>query len=68
MYNLNQKQLAVETYLEIGSLRKTIQCLGYPGSRVTLKQWIDEFNTLGFVKESKRQHHPAICFYRLPGG
>lgn len=38
MYTLEQKQLAVETYHKIGSLRKTIRNLGYPGARVTLQQ------------------------------
>ena len=31
MYTLEQKQLAVDTYIKMRSLRKTIQCLGYPG-------------------------------------
>ena len=36
MYALEQKQLAVETYLALKSTRKTIRCLGYPGGRNTL--------------------------------
>lgn len=55
MYTHEQKQLAVDTYFKLRSLRKTIRCLGYPGARVTLQQWIDEFNTLGYVKEPKRK-------------
>lgn len=44
MYTLEQKQLSVETYHKIGSLRKTILNLDYPESRVTLQQWINEYN------------------------
>lgn len=55
MYTREQKQIAVETYLKIGSLRKTIRNLGYPGARVTLQQWIDEYNIFGYVLEPKRK-------------
>lgn len=41
VYTLEQKQVAVETYLKLGSLRKTIRNLGYPGARATL-QPLDE--------------------------
>lgn len=55
MYTLEQKQLAVDTYIKMRSLRKTIRCLGYPGSRATLQQWIDNYNIFGYVIESKRK-------------
>ena len=60
MYTLEQKQLAVKTYCKIGSLRKTIRNLGYPGSRVTLKQWIDEYNILGYVLDPKVSGKPLV--------
>lgn len=37
MYTREQKQIAVETYLKIGSLHKTIRNLGYPGVYVNRK-------------------------------
>ena len=57
MYTLDQKQLAVETYLKLKSIRKTICCLGYPGSRNTLRLWINEYNNTGHVsmKAYKRE-------------
>jgi len=55
MYTLEQKQLAVDTYIKMRSLRKTIQCLGYPGSRATLQQWIDNYYMFGYVIDSKRK-------------
>ncbi len=55
MYALEQKQLAVDTYSKLRSLRKTIRCLGYPGARVTLQQRTDEYNNLGYVVEPKRK-------------
>lgn len=51
MYSLEQKQLAIETYLKLKSTRKTISCLGYPGSRNTLRLWIDEYNNIGHVSK-----------------
>lgn len=47
MYTLEQKQLAVDTYLKLKSQRKTIRCLGYPGGRNTLQLWINEYNNTG---------------------
>lgn len=49
MYTLEQKQLAVETYNKLKSLRKTIYCLGYPGGRSTLQLWINEYNNTGQI-------------------
>ena len=50
MYSLKQKQLAVETYNQLNSTRKTIRCLGYP-SRATLSLWIEEFKEYGSLSE-----------------
>lgn len=47
MYTLEQKQLAVDTYLKLKSQKKTIRCLGYPGGRSTLQLWINEYNNTG---------------------
>lgn len=38
MYTLEQKQEAIDVYLQVNSIRKTIQLLGYPGARQTLKK------------------------------
>ena len=43
MYTQEQMIVAVETYMQLHSTRKTIQCLGYPGSRNTLRLWINEY-------------------------
>jgi len=51
MYTLEQKQLAVDTYLKLKSHRKTIRLLGYPGSRNTLKLWIREYENNGKLNE-----------------
>ena len=51
MYSLEQKQLAVQTYNELYSYRKTIQVLGYPGSRNTLKLWVHEYSKNGSIEE-----------------
>ncbi len=61
MYTREQKQLAVDTYLKIHSLRKTIRILGYPGARVTLQQWIEEYKIKGNVTDPKRK--PSIPRY-----
>jgi transposase InsO family protein/transposase-like protein len=53
MYTLEQKQLAIDTYFELRSHRKTIRILGYPGSRNTLKQWISEYKKNGGLIESQ---------------
>ena len=50
MYSLEQKQLALKTYLQLRSTRKTIRCIGYP-SRTTLSLWIDEFEETGSISE-----------------
>ena len=34
MYTLEQKQEAIDVYLQVNSMRKTIQLLGYPGVRL----------------------------------
>ena len=47
MYTQEQMIVAVETYMQLHSTRKTIQCLGYPGSRNTLKLWVNEYKTTG---------------------
>lgn len=47
MYTLEQKQEAIDVYLQVNSIRKTIQLLGYPGARQTLKKWINEYKTNG---------------------
>lgn len=47
MYTLEQKQEAIDVYLQVNSMRKTIQLLGYPGARQTLKKWINEYKTNG---------------------
>ncbi len=49
MYSLEEKQLAVDTYHKLHSLRKTIRLLGLPARR-TLELWIAEFNSTGYVK------------------
>ena len=64
MYTLEQKQLAVETYLALKSTRKTIRCLGYPGGRNTLMKWVNEYNSYGKVivpqrKKSKPRYSDA---------
>jgi len=41
MYTQEQMIVAVETYMQLNSTRKTIQCLGYPGSGNTLRLWIN---------------------------
>ena len=41
--------VAVETYMQLHSTRKTIQCLGYPGSRNTLRLWINEYKKIGKI-------------------
>ena len=52
MYSLEQKQSAVQTYNELYSYRKTIQVLGYPGSRNTLKLWVHEYSKNGSIEET----------------
>ena len=47
MYTLEQKQEAIDVYLQVNSIRKTIQLLGYPGARQTLKKQINEYKTNG---------------------
>lgn len=59
MYTLEQKQEAIDVYLQVNSIRKTIQLLGYPGARQTLKKWINEYKTNGkpsypFVSQEKQ--------------
>ena len=49
MYSLEEKQLAVDTYNKLRSLRKTIRILGYPARR-TLELWIRKYNSAGCVK------------------
>lgn len=34
MYTLEQKQEAIDVYLQVNSMRKTIQLLGYSGVRL----------------------------------
>ncbi|MCR5672038.1 MAG: IS3 family transposase [Butyrivibrio sp.] len=51
MYTLDQKQMAIDTFLKLRSHRKTIRLLGYPGSRNTLRQWIREFEDNGKLNE-----------------
>ena len=73
MYSLEQKQLAVQTYNELYSYRKTIQVLGYPGSRNTLKLWVHEYSKNGSIEEktytrkkskySQEQIDTAIQYY-----
>ena len=41
MYTQEQMIVAVETYMQLHSTRKTIQCLGYPGSRNPLRLWVN---------------------------
>ena len=51
MYSIERKQLAVNTYYELHSLRKTIRILGYPARR-TLESWINEYKTYGRLNDS----------------
>lgn len=58
MYTQEQMMIAVETYMQLHSTRKTIQCLGYPGSRNTLRLWVNEYKTTGKISRKtykKRQ-------------
>ena len=53
MYTLEQKQIAVEIYLQLKSQRKTIRAIGYPGSRAILQQWISEYKKDGKLSEKE---------------
>lgn len=57
MYSIEQKQLAVNTYYELHSLRKTIRILGYPARR-TLESWINEYKTYGRLNDSYSKRKP----------
>ncbi|MEW6081725.1 MAG: IS3 family transposase [Bacillota bacterium] len=63
-YSNEQKQAAVDYYLEHGrSLRRSIQALGYP-NRETLRQWLDEAVPDRRGLRSKRSLQPKVEFSR----
>ncbi len=59
MYTHKQMMVAVETYMQLHSTRKTIQCLGYPGSRNTLRLWVNEYKATGKIaKKDYKKREP----------
>jgi transposase InsO family protein/transposase-like protein len=52
MHTQEQRQKAVELFLETGSYAAVINALGY-GSRWSIERWVSDFERQGFVKESR---------------
>ena len=78
MFSYKDRLKAVEFYIKSGyRLRYTLRCLGYPSSRVTLKQWHQEYiknnqslhmeykteNRRHCKKYSKEQINSALKYY-----
>jgi hypothetical protein len=52
MHSQEQRQKAVELFMEIGSCSTVVNTLGY-GSRWSIERWCNDFKRQGFVKESR---------------
>lgn len=57
MYLQKEINLAIKTYLQLGSLRGTLRKLGYP-SKPTLRKWIAEYKKNGRVVARKSTGRP----------
>ena len=62
MFSYKDRLKAVEFYIKSGyRLRYTLRCLGYPSSRVTLKQWHQEYiknnQSLHTEYKTENRHH-----------
>lgn len=60
MYTLEQRQFAVDIYLQLKSQRKTIRAIGYPGSRTILQQCISEYKTNGKLSKKVYKNRKPI--------
>lgn len=52
MYLQKEINLAIKTYLQLGSLRGTLRKLGYP-SKPTLRKWIAEYKKTAVLSQEK---------------
>jgi transposase InsO family protein/transposase-like protein len=52
MHSQEQRQTAVELYIETGSYSAVVNALGY-GSRWSIERWYNDFKRQGFVRESR---------------
>lgn len=60
-YTENQALEAVEYYLSHGrNLTRTMRALGYPGSRDTLTEWIDQYAPGGRKKQYNSRKRPLV--------
>ena len=62
MFSYKDRLKAVKFYIKSGyRLRYTLRCLGYPSSRVTLKQWHQEYiknnQSLHTEYKTENRHH-----------
>jgi transposase InsO family protein len=74
VHTQEQRQKAVELFLETGSYATVINALGY-GSRWSIERWVNDYKHQGFVKESRtkwfkfteEQKHTAVERYLSNG-